>query len=77
MNPLGVLTAADVMEEGAGADDLVKVDAETPVAELLEMVTDAAGGLAVIRDGARIGTLTQASILTGLNRPGGALATGG
>ena len=77
MNPLGVLTAADVMEDGDTAEGSGQVDAETPVAELLEKVTQADTGLAVVRNGARIGTLTQASILSGLNRPGGAPTTGG
>ena len=74
---LGVLTAADVMEVGETAGVSEQVDAETPVAELLDKVTQADTGLAVVRNGARIGTLTQASILSGLNRPGGAPTTGG
>jgi glycine betaine/proline transport system ATP-binding protein len=75
MNPLGVLTAADVMEAGEGADDIDAVDSETPVADLLEKITEPGGRLAVVRDGARVGTLTQRSILAGLHRPGGPAAT--
>ena len=60
MNPLGVLTARDVMTPGAA--DGPQVDCETPVREIIERITrDAA--LCVVQDGAVIGHVTPASVL--------------
>ncbi len=60
MNPLGVLTARDVMIAGKGAGDAV--DAETPLREILARLP-AGGSLAVQEDGKPIGQITEASVL--------------
>jgi glycine betaine/proline transport system ATP-binding protein len=62
MNPLGVLTARDVMM--AGTSDGPLVEAETPVQEVIQQIAD--GALQVVKDGKVIGQITQASILARL-----------
>ena len=62
MNPLGVLTARDVMTDGAGSGP--QVDAETPVQELIAGIDEA--GFTVTEDGRPIGQITRASLLSRL-----------
>jgi len=62
MNPLGVLTARDVMVAGAG--DGPAVDAETPVQEIMQRLNGEA--LQVTENGQTIGQVTQASVLARL-----------
>jgi glycine betaine/proline transport system ATP-binding protein len=62
MNPLGVLTARDVMGPVAGADTL-SVTAETPVDDLIHQLDGKVGEIAVEEDGKTIGTVTAASII--------------
>ncbi|WP_333713500.1 choline ABC transporter ATP-binding protein [Yoonia sp.] len=62
MNPLGVLTARDVMVAGAG--DGPAVDAETPVQEIMQRLNGQA--LQVTENGQTIGQVTQASVLARL-----------
>ncbi|MGC1495682.1 MAG: choline ABC transporter ATP-binding protein [Sulfitobacter sp.] len=62
MNPLGVLTARDVMGPSNGdAND--PVSAETPVAELIEQLNGDTVRLDVTEGGTRIGVVTAASII--------------
>ena len=70
MNPLGVLTARDVMEPGAEAADGPPVDAETPVRDVMAAL-DRADALPVAEAGRRIGRVTRESLLS---RLGGAQA---
>jgi glycine betaine/proline transport system ATP-binding protein len=63
MNPLGVLTARDVMgpaNDGATA----QVAPETPLSEIMELV--GAGPLAVVEDGQRLGQITPRGVLARL-----------
>ena len=60
MNPLGVLTARDVM--GPDAENGPDVDAETPVKELIEKLASSTA-LSVIENGSKIGTVTQSTVL--------------
>ena len=68
MNPLGVLTARDVMEPEDGTAR-GEVAAETPLAEIMEQVES--GPLAVIDGGRRIGQVTAHGVLSRLaGQPG-------
>ncbi|MGJ8547235.1 MAG: choline ABC transporter ATP-binding protein [Sulfitobacter sp.] len=66
MNPLGVLTARDVMgpvsaEPGQG------VPAETPVKDLIDRLSGGDAVLDVMEQGARVGTVTAQSLLARLS----------
>jgi len=63
MNPLGVLTARDVMTEGTTNGDAI--DVETPVQEIIHQIDGA--GLQVTEDGQPIGVVTQTSLLARLS----------
>jgi glycine betaine/proline transport system ATP-binding protein len=62
MNPLGVLTARDVMEPGDGAEP---VDAETPIRDLLPRLR--AGPLSVTERGATLGRVSAESVVARLS----------
>ncbi|NVJ96147.1 MAG: ATP-binding cassette domain-containing protein, partial [Marivivens sp.] len=65
MNPLGVLTARDVMTTGSG--DGVEIDAELPIRQIIaQLQTDKV--LTVVENGSAIGQVTEASVLTRLSR---------
>lgn len=59
MNPLGVLTARDVMIDGPSTAPAVS--SETPVMEIIASIDET--GFSVIEDGQPIGRITQASLL--------------
>ncbi|KIN64187.1 Choline ABC transporter, ATP-binding protein [Sulfitobacter noctilucicola] len=62
MNPLGVLTARDVMGT-LGDTSAPGVGAETPVAALIEQLDDATPALRVTEDGVDVGSVTAQSIV--------------
>lgn len=62
MNPLGVLTARDVMGAEAGSAS-AEVSAETPVAELIDQLSGAKTALNVTDDTGTVGTVTAQSIV--------------
>lgn len=62
MNPLGVLTARDVMV--AGTSEGPQVDPETPVQDVIHKIKG--GALQVMENGEVIGQITRASILARL-----------
>ncbi|MBY4891361.1 choline ABC transporter ATP-binding protein [Rhodobacteraceae bacterium N5(2021)] len=72
MNPLGVLTARDVMKDlptvGPTVGPLIPV--EMPVKDILERFAESAAPLAVEEDGEVIGTVTTESIAARLGTPG-------
>jgi glycine betaine/proline transport system ATP-binding protein len=70
MNPLGVLTARDVMSADDGADG-AEVAAETPVKDVMERLRHGAVALAVVEGGRRIGTIRSADVMTRLLNPRG------
>lgn len=73
MNPLGVLTARDVMRAGpSGAAHAV--DAETPVVQVMELLRDGATELAVTDNGATVGTISSTDVMARLVNPRGAAA---
>jgi ABC-type proline/glycine betaine transport system ATPase subunit len=65
MNPLGVLTARDVMLAGVGNPKTLgpRQPAETPVRQLMEMLAGGARRIVVEDGGAVIGTVTPESII--------------
>lgn len=69
MNPLGVLCARDMMREGeaAGPD----VSAETPIQELLPMLSENVPALTVREDGRVLGVVTRDTLLQRLVQAGG------
>jgi glycine betaine/proline transport system ATP-binding protein len=71
MNPLGVLTAGDVMSRKEVSADRA-VDAETPVKQVMEILRDGAPALAVMADGTRVGSILATDLLSKLLDPRGA-----
>ncbi|MGC1506243.1 MAG: choline ABC transporter ATP-binding protein [Sulfitobacter sp.] len=65
MNPLGVLTARDVMDP-VGSVTGPHVAAETPVAELIQQLTGETDALQVVEGDAVLGTVTAQSIVARL-----------
>jgi glycine betaine/proline transport system ATP-binding protein len=71
MNPLGVLTAGDIMQaEAGGTDGLPDIAAEAPVREVMERLLTAPA-LAVTADGRRLGRISRESVLRRLLDPRG------
>lgn len=70
MNPLGVLTARDVMGPVL-ADAQGSVAAETPVRKVMEVLEAQSAPLAVIEAGQVIGAVTPARLLARLRNPQG------
>jgi glycine betaine/proline transport system ATP-binding protein len=68
MNPLGVLTARDVMT--AGTCDGPTIDVETPVQDIMHRIDGTA--LQVVENGQAIGVVTQSSLLARLTPPASA-----
>ncbi|MFN4156296.1 MAG: choline ABC transporter ATP-binding protein [Paracoccaceae bacterium] len=68
MNPLSVLTARDVMVAGESSSAHV-VGAETPVREIMAMMRDGAGEMAVEENGAHIGVLRAGAVMGRLINP--------
>lgn len=66
MNPLGVLTARDVMGKGSNSA-AQKVDAETPVQQIISLMA-AAEEITVTENGAEIGLINRQSLMTRLAR---------
>lgn len=65
MNPLGVLTARDVMTGGTA--DGPMIDVETPVQEIMHQI--GTNALQVTEDGLPVGIVTQGSLLARLTPP--------
>jgi len=70
MNPLGVLTARDVMVAGA-SEATASVESETPVKAVMELLSKGVEELAVTEAGARIGRIRQADLIAKLLNPQG------
>lgn len=68
MNPLGVLTACDVMAPGR-APEAAKVAAETPVKVVMEQLKAGAEVLEVTRDGGPAGVIRAGNVLGKLLNP--------
>ncbi len=70
MNPLGVLTARDVMEVGHTTASL-SLDVETPVKQVMAAMRDGASEIAVTENGARVGVLRGGHMMGRLINPRG------
>ncbi|WP_145103975.1 choline ABC transporter ATP-binding protein [Cereibacter sediminicola] len=70
MNPLGVLTARDVMEAGPSSATRA-VEADCTVRSVMELMRDGASELAVTEGGSVIGTIRPASVMGRLIDPRG------
>ncbi|QQA43794.1 choline ABC transporter ATP-binding protein [Pelagovum pacificum] len=68
MNPLGVLTAKDVMEP-AGEDHTDEVPADTTVADLMRRFAGGSGPVAVTEQGSVIGQVTGPTVMRRLADP--------
>lgn len=70
MNPLGVLTARDVMVAGSSSAGH-SVGAETPVKDLMQLLRSGVAELAVTEGGAVLGTICATDVLGKLLNPRG------
>ncbi len=70
MNPLGVLTARDVMDRGE-TSALLAVDAETPVKHVMEAMRDGVTEMAVTEAGTRVGVVRPGHLMGRLVNPRG------
>jgi glycine betaine/proline transport system ATP-binding protein len=68
MNPLGVLTARDVMEQG-DTQAPASVDAELPVKEVMDLLSKGVAELAVTHNGQKIGLVRANSLMAKLIKP--------
>ncbi len=73
MNPLGVLTARDVMRAGPSSAKET-VGAETPVRQVMELLRDGATALAVTDGSDVIGTISATEVMASLINPQGGAA---
>jgi glycine betaine/proline transport system ATP-binding protein len=73
MNPLGVLTASDVMIAGDAAEAAatVAVAPTTPVRAVMEHLRDGAGAVSVTEDGRVVGTIRAEGLMGRLLNPQG------
>ena len=67
MNPMAVLTARDVMEPGSSAGP--SIDAELPVKQVMAMLSAGAVELSVTAEGAAIGVVRAAGLMSRLINP--------
>jgi glycine betaine/proline transport system ATP-binding protein len=71
MNPLGVLTASDVMIPGGGMPGAITVAPATPVRVVMEHLRDGAGAVSVAENGAVVGTIRAEGLMGRLLNPQG------
>lgn len=73
MNPLNLLTAADIMLHGISTSSAsmsisATAKANTPVVDILDALSRNPGAIGVVEKGAIIGTISSSEIITGLTR---------
>lgn len=69
MNPLGVLTARDVMEPGETSTAAQSLDAETPVKEIMDLMSKGVAELVVTENGRNLGLVRTSSLMAKLINP--------
>ena len=69
MNPLGVLTARDVMEPGAASATARSLDAETPVKDIMDLMSQGVAELVVTENGRNLGLIRTAGLMAKLINP--------
>ncbi|RWX78685.1 choline ABC transporter ATP-binding protein [Neorhizobium lilium] len=73
LNPITMLTAGDVMRAGvqpeaASASVAGTARSETPLVDILDALSRQTGSIAVVENGAIIGTISSDDVITGLTR---------
>ena len=71
MNPLGVLTARDVMEIGSAGAEARELTAETPVKDIMQMMSQGVTEMVVMENGRNLGLVRTASLMAKLINPRG------
>lgn len=71
MNPLGVLTARDVMEVGEAPASARALPAETPVRDIMDMMAQGVTEMVVTEHGRNLGLVRTASLMAKLIDPRG------
>ena len=71
MNPLGVLTARDVMEPGEAPAHARALDAETPVKDVMDLMAQGVAELVVTENGRNLGLVRTAGLIGRLINPRG------
>ncbi|GAB1480796.1 choline ABC transporter ATP-binding protein [Paracoccaceae bacterium] len=71
MNPLGVLTARDVMEHGEAGAGARSLSAETPVRDIMAMMSEGVTEMVVTDSGRNLGLIRTASLMAKLIDPRG------
>lgn len=71
MNPLGVLTAADVMEPGEAGPTATALAADTPVKDVMAMMAKGVTEMVVTEAGRNIGMVRTAGLMAKLINPRG------
>jgi glycine betaine/proline transport system ATP-binding protein len=71
MNPLGVLTARDVMEAGEASAHARALDAETPVKHIMDLMAQGVAELVVTENGRNLGMIRTAGLMAKLINPRG------
>jgi glycine betaine/proline transport system ATP-binding protein len=71
MNPLGVLTATDVMEQGRADATAPTIGAETPVRDIMKMMSEGVAEMAVADGATALGVVRSASLMAKLVNPRG------
>lgn len=69
MNPLGVLTARDVMEPGEASPTARALGAETPVRDIMDMMANGVTELVVQENGRNLGMVRTAGLMARLINP--------
>jgi glycine betaine/proline transport system ATP-binding protein len=70
MNPINMLTAADVMQQGASGNGGVTATAtpQTPLVDILDAMSRTPGNVGVVDNGTVVGTIGAQDIVNGLTR---------
>ena len=71
MNPLGVLTARDVMEHGEAGATAHALTAETPVKDIMDMMAKGVTEMVVTENGRNLGMIRTAGLIAKLINPRG------
>ncbi len=71
MNPLGVLTARDVMEPGEASAAAHRLPAETPVKHIMDLMSQGVAELVVTENGRNLGMIRTAGLMAKLINPRG------
>jgi glycine betaine/proline transport system ATP-binding protein len=71
MNPLGVLTARDVMEAGEASAAAHQLPAETPVKHIMDLISQGVAELVVTENGRNLGMIRTAGLMAKLINPRG------